>query len=56
MMFAPNIKGTANAVTGGWGNLGGVESVPVGAHGRVESVNLSIPPLSTIMLRWEPRG
>ena len=22
-MFAPNIKGTANAVTGGWGNLGG---------------------------------
>jgi len=23
MMFAPNIQGTANAVTGGWGNLGG---------------------------------
>lgn len=23
IMFAPNIKGTANAVTGGWGNLGG---------------------------------
>lgn len=23
MMFAPNVKGTANAVTGGWGNLGG---------------------------------
>lgn len=23
MMFAPNIKGTANAFTGGWGNLGG---------------------------------
>jgi NNP family nitrate/nitrite transporter-like MFS transporter len=23
MMFAPKIKGTANAVTGGWGNLGG---------------------------------
>jgi len=23
VMFAPNIKGTANAVTGGWGNLGG---------------------------------
>ncbi len=23
MMFANNIKGTANAVTGGWGNLGG---------------------------------
>jgi 1,4-alpha-glucan branching enzyme len=40
----------------GWGNLGGVESVPVGAHGRVESVNLSLPPLSTLVLRWEPRG
>src|SRR6478752_8414127 len=23
MMFSPNIKGTANAVAGGWGNLGG---------------------------------
>lgn len=23
MMFAPNVIGTANAVTGGWGNLGG---------------------------------
>ncbi|UYQ91410.1 NarK family nitrate/nitrite MFS transporter [Chitinophaga horti] len=23
MMFAPHLKGTANAVTGGWGNLGG---------------------------------
>ncbi len=23
MMFAPNLKGTANAITGGWGNLGG---------------------------------
>ncbi len=40
----------------GWGNLGGVESVPVGAHGRTESINLSLPPLATIMLRWEPRG
>ncbi|WP_246496470.1 MFS transporter [Chitinophaga varians] len=23
LMFAPNIKGTANAIAGGWGNLGG---------------------------------
>lgn len=23
MMFASNVKGTANAITGGWGNLGG---------------------------------
>jgi 1,4-alpha-glucan branching enzyme len=40
----------------GWGNLGGVESAPVSAHGRLESINLTIPPLATIMLRWEPRG
>jgi 1,4-alpha-glucan branching enzyme len=40
----------------GWGNLGAVESVPVGAHGRLESVNLTLPPLSTIVLRWENRG
>jgi 1,4-alpha-glucan branching enzyme len=36
----------------GWGNLGGVESGPVAAHGRLESVNLSLPPLATIVLRW----
>ena len=40
----------------GWGNMGGVESVPVGSHGRVESVNLNVPPLSTLVLRWEARG
>ena len=37
----------------GWGNMGGVESVPVSCNGRVQSVTLSLPPLSTIMLRWE---
>jgi 1,4-alpha-glucan branching enzyme len=40
----------------GWGNLGAVESVPVASHGRVESVSLTLPPLSTIVLRWESRG
>jgi 1,4-alpha-glucan branching enzyme len=40
----------------GWGNLGTVESVPVAAHGRVESLNLTLPPLSTLVLRWEGRG
>jgi 1,4-alpha-glucan branching enzyme len=39
----------------GWGNLGSVESVPVTTQGRLESVNLSLPPLSTIVLRWESR-
>ncbi len=37
----------------GWGNLGRVESVPVAAHGRLDSLNLSIPPLATMMLRWD---
>jgi 1,4-alpha-glucan branching enzyme len=40
----------------GWGNLGAVESVPVSTHGRVESVNLTLPPLATLMLRFEPHG
>jgi 1,4-alpha-glucan branching enzyme len=35
----------------GWGNLGGVEAAPVGAHGRPWSVSLMLPPLSTVMLR-----
>ena len=37
----------------GWGNFGGVESAPVGAHGRLESVNLSLPPLATLVLRCD---
>jgi 1,4-alpha-glucan branching enzyme len=40
----------------GWGNLGVVDSVPVSAHGRVDSLNLTLPPLATIMLRWEGNG
>jgi hypothetical protein len=28
----------------------------VSTHGRVESVNLTLPPLATIMLRFEPHG
>jgi 1,4-alpha-glucan branching enzyme len=37
----------------GWGNLGAGESASVSAHGRIESVNLNLPPLSTMVLRWE---
>jgi len=37
----------------GWGNLGGVESVPVSTQGRLESVNLHLPPLAAIVLRLE---
>jgi 1,4-alpha-glucan branching enzyme len=40
----------------GWGNLGAVESVPVGSNGRLESVKLTLPPLSTLILRWEGHG
>jgi 1,4-alpha-glucan branching enzyme len=40
----------------GWGNLGGVRSSPVGAHGHLHSINLTLPPLSTIMCRWEADG
>jgi hypothetical protein len=36
--------------------MGVVESVPVGANGRTDSLNLSIPPLGTLMLRWESHG
>jgi 1,4-alpha-glucan branching enzyme len=37
----------------GAGNLGGVESAPVAAHGHYHSLTLTLPPLSTIFLRHE---
>ena len=40
----------------GWGNMGGVDSVPVSAHGRLDSINLNIPPLATLMFRWDGDG
>jgi 1,4-alpha-glucan branching enzyme len=40
----------------GWGNLGGVASVPVNANGQTDALNLNLPPLATIMLRWEDHG
>ena len=40
----------------GWGNLGGVRASPVPAHGRPHSVTLTLPPLSTIVLRHEAHG
>jgi 1,4-alpha-glucan branching enzyme len=35
----------------GWGNLGGQEAAPVGAHGRHHSLALTLPPLSALFLR-----
>jgi 1,4-alpha-glucan branching enzyme len=40
----------------GWGNLGSIESAPVSSHGRVNSVNVNVPPLATVMFRWEGHG
>lgn len=34
----------------GWGNLGGVEAVPVPDHGFYDSVSLNLPPLSALFL------
>jgi 1,4-alpha-glucan branching enzyme len=35
----------------GQGNLGGTEAAPLPAHGRYHSLNLRLPPLSTLMLK-----
>jgi 1,4-alpha-glucan branching enzyme len=40
---------------GGWGNLGGQEAAPVGAHARNYSLALTLPPLAAVFLRGEPR-
>jgi len=37
----------------GWGNFGGVESAPVGVHGRPFSLNLNLPPLGALFLKPE---
>ncbi len=37
----------------GYGNLGGVEAVPVPAHGMFDSVSLVVPPLSVLFLKPE---
>jgi 1,4-alpha-glucan branching enzyme len=33
------------------GNLGGVESAPVGAQGRFHSLALTLPPLAVLFLK-----
>ena len=32
----------------GWGNLGGIEAVPIPLHGRTHSITLTLPPLATL--------
>ena len=37
----------------GWGNFGRLEAAPVGAHGRMFSLNLVLPPLACVFLKPE---
>ena len=34
----------------GWGNLGGMESLPISVHGRPRAINLTLPPLACVFL------
>ncbi|VWX55511.1 1,4-alpha-glucan branching enzyme [Burkholderiales bacterium 8X] len=40
----------------GWGNLGDIESSPIRSHGRMHSLCLSLPPLSTLILEHTSNG
>jgi 1,4-alpha-glucan branching enzyme len=40
----------------GLGNLGGVDSLPLPAHGLLHSIRLTLPPLAVIVLRQESHG
>ena len=35
----------------GWGNLGGVDAVPIPMHGQPRSLTLTLPPLATVIFR-----
>ena len=41
---------------GGWGNLGGVEAVPLASHGQPWSLALTLPALATVVLREVANG
>jgi 1,4-alpha-glucan branching enzyme len=36
----------------GWGNLGGIEAVPIPLHGRTHSITLTLPPLAALYLKY----
>ncbi len=38
----------------GQGNLGGAEAEPVPFHGRPYSLEITLPPLAVLFLKWEP--
>ncbi len=37
----------------GWGNLGGANTAPISSHGRRHTLTLTLPPLSTLVLKPE---
>ena len=39
---------------GGVGNMGGVEAIAESLHGRPFLINLTLPPLGGVMLKWKP--
>jgi 1,4-alpha-glucan branching enzyme len=55
--FWQEILNTNALIYGGdnMGNAGGALTEEIPAHHQSESVSLAIPPLSTILLKWEPR-
>jgi 1,4-alpha-glucan branching enzyme len=38
----------------GWGNMGGVQTAPVRSHHRLQSVCVTLPPLSTVFFKHVP--
>jgi 1,4-alpha-glucan branching enzyme len=40
----------------GWGNLGGLDPVPFGVHGRPRALNLTLPPLACVYFKGEGEG
>jgi len=40
----------------GWGNLGGIEAVPIPLHGRTHSMTLTLPPLATLYFTHSGRS
>jgi 1,4-alpha-glucan branching enzyme len=40
----------------GQGNLGGVDAAPIGKHGHLHSVTLTLPPLGAIFLKPDPNN
>ena len=40
----------------GQGNFGGIEAAPVGAHGRYQSLTITLPPLAVVVFRHDGGG